>query len=212
MGYGPPSAALALALALILSGCMPETPKTMFDWGVDTSLPATHLSDAAPHDRAKIYAYKDETQSGPKAAPTGSVSVNALPAATAPAFMWPVEGRVISDFGATENGGRNDGINIAAKLDAPIHASAAGTVSYAGDALKAYGNLVLVKHEGGYTTAYAHADRLLVHRGDLVQKGQIIGYVGQTGDVTSPQLHFEIRANTTPLNPLSLLSTRSARN
>jgi murein DD-endopeptidase MepM/ murein hydrolase activator NlpD len=126
-------------------------------------------------------------------------------------FAWPVTGPVISDFGSTSNGGRNDGINIATAMDAPIRASASGTVTYAGDELKGYGNLVLIKHEGGYTTAYAHADRLLVQRGDFVAKGQVIGYAGQTGDVTRPQLHFEIRSNTTPVNPRAYLMTTQAR-
>ena len=130
----------------------------------------------------------------------------------APAFAWPVTGQVISDFGATANGGKNDGINIAANLDAPIRASASGTVTYAGDELKNYGNLVLVKHTGGYTTAYAHAGRLIVSKGDFVARGQVIGYVGQTGDVSRPQLHFEIRTATTPVNPRSYLSAATASN
>src|SRR6185503_9316660 len=134
------------------------------------------------------------------------------PVSGAPAFAWPVSGRVISDFGATANGGKNDGINLAASKDAPIHASASGTVTYAGDDLKNYGNLLLVKHSGGYTTAYAHADRLIVARGAFVTRGQVIGYVGQTGDVSSPQLHFEIRSGTTPVDPRSYLSSATARN
>ena len=90
--------------------------------------------------------------------------------------------------------------------------SASGTVSYAGDELKDYGNLVLVKHAGGFTTAYAHADRLVVSRGDFVAKGQVIGYSGQTGDVTSPQLHFEIRSATMPVNPRAYLASNTALN
>ena len=119
---------------------------------------------------------------------------------------------MISDFGATTTGGKNDGINIATTMGAPIHASASGTVTYAGDELKGYGNLVLVKHAGGYTSAYAHADRLVVQKGDFVARGQVIGYSGQTGDVSSPQLHFEIRSNTTPVNPRSYLSSTTASN
>ena len=89
---------------------------------------------------------------------------------------------------------------------------AATDFPYAGDELKNYGNLVLVKHAGGYTTAYAHADRLVVARGDFVARGQVIGYSGQTGDVTSPQLHFEIRSATTPVNPRAYLSSNTASN
>jgi murein DD-endopeptidase MepM/ murein hydrolase activator NlpD len=134
------------------------------------------------------------------------------PVGEAPVFAWPVTGPLVSDFGSTADGGKNDGINIAAPANTPIHASASGTVTYAGNELKNYGNLVLVKHSNGYTTAYAHADRLVVARGDFVARGQIIGYVGQTGDVTKPQLHFEIRSATTPVNPHSYLAAATASN
>lgn len=120
-------------------------------------------------------------------------------------FIWPVAGPVISPFGATATGGRNDGINIAARLGEPIRAAASGTVTYAGNELKGYGNLVLLHHDDGYVTAYAHAERLTVARGDHVSKGQVIGYAGATGDVTSPQLHFEIRHGVQPVDPKLLL-------
>jgi murein DD-endopeptidase MepM/ murein hydrolase activator NlpD len=205
---------LLLCAAALLAGCMPDSPRTAFDWGVNDKMPRP-----AAKQRANTYVYQDKN-----ARPTNTVARNApayapvtsqaLPpiAGSAPAFDWPVNGRVLSDFGATANGGKNDGINLAANRDAPIHASASGTVTYAGDDLKNYGNLLLVKHSGGYTTAYAHADRLIVARGDVVTRGQIIGYVGQTGDVASPQLHFEIRSGTTPVNPRSYLSSATASN
>jgi murein DD-endopeptidase MepM/ murein hydrolase activator NlpD len=119
---------------------------------------------------------------------------------------------VISEFGATSTGGKNDGINIATNSGTAIHAAASGTITYAGNELKNYGNLVLIKHEGGYTTAYAHADNLVVARGDFVARGQVIGYAGQTGDVATPQLHFEIRNGTTPVNPRSYLTSTTAWN
>lgn len=125
---------------------------------------------------------------------------------TAPVrFIWPIDGRVISSFGATPTGGRNDGINIAAHLGEPVRAAASGTVLYAGNELKGYGNLVLIRHEDNYVTAYAHAERLTVDRGDHVHKGQVIGYAGATGDVRRPQLHFEIRRGVRPVNPKPLL-------
>jgi len=120
-------------------------------------------------------------------------------------FIWPVAGPVISPFGATATGGRNDGINIAARMGEPIRAAASGTVTYAGNELKGYGNLVLLHHDDGYVTAYAHAERLTVARGDHVSKGQVIGYAGATGDVTRPQLHFEIRHGVQPVDPKPLL-------
>lgn len=125
------------------------------------------------------------------------------------AFQWPVEGRIISPFGATATGARNDGINIAAQLGEPIHAAAAGIVTYAGDELKGYGNLVLIRHDDGYVTAYAHAESINVTRGQRVAKGQVIGYAGDTGDVKTPQVHFEIRKGIEPVDPKPLLMASS---
>ena len=131
------------------------------------------------------------------------------PAPSAPmSFAWPANGAVISSFGSTASGERNVGINIAAGMGTPIRAAASGTVTYAGDELKSYGNLVLLKHEGGYATAYAHAERMVVHRGDVVSRGQVIAYTGKSGDVTSPQLHFEIRDGTMPVDPRKYLGPR----
>jgi murein DD-endopeptidase MepM/ murein hydrolase activator NlpD len=120
-------------------------------------------------------------------------------------FVWPLNGRVISTFGSVGNGERNDGINIAAKMGEPIHAAAGGTVTYAGNELKGYGNLILIRHDDGYVTAYAHAQSIGVNRGDRVEKGQVIGLAGATGDVDSPQLHFEIRRGVEPVDPKPLL-------
>ena len=125
-------------------------------------------------------------------------------------FAWPLRGRVISEFGAKLSGERNDGINIAASLGSPIHAAANGTVTYAGNGLKGYGNLVLIRHGDGYVTAYAHADTLTVTKGDIVSQGQVIGYAGDSGGAKEPQLHFEIRHGTTPVNPRSLLAGERA--
>lgn len=123
-------------------------------------------------------------------------------------FAWPVEGQVISPFGRVGNGERNDGINIAASAGTPICAAAAGTVTYVGNELKGYGNLVLIQHDDGYVTAYAHAQSISVARGDRVEKGQIIGLAGATGDVNRPQLHFEIRRGVQPLNPRLMLASK----
>jgi murein DD-endopeptidase MepM/ murein hydrolase activator NlpD len=208
---------IAALAAPLLAGCMPDNPRTAFDWGVNDKLPRSAAAKKSANT-ANTYVYQDKNarpanyvaRSVPAYAPVTSQALP--PAGGAPAFDWPVSGRVISDFGATANGGKNDGINLAANKDAPIHASASGTVTYAGDDLKNYGNLLLVKHSGGYTTAYAHADRLIVARGAFVTRGQVIGYVGQTGDVSSPQLHFEIRSGTQPVNPRSYLSSATASN
>lgn len=123
-------------------------------------------------------------------------------------FSWPLSGRIISDYGSASSGERNDGINIAAYSGEPIRAAADGTVTYAGDDLKSYGNLALIRHDGNFVTAYAHAERFVVSRGDHVARGQVIGYAGKTGDVRSPQLHFEIRQGVRPVNPRPLLGSQ----
>jgi len=125
-------------------------------------------------------------------------------------FLWPVRGSVISDYGAKPGGLQNDGINIAAPRGAAIRAAEGGSVVYAGNELRGFGNLLLIRHRDGWITAYAHADELLVKRGDTVLRGQTIGKVGSTGGVGSPQLHFEIRRGSRPLNPRDYLGPQTA--
>ncbi len=130
----------------------------------------------------------------------------AEPAGGLPSFRWPVRGRVIAGFGPKPNGLQNDGINLAVPEGTPIKAAEDGVVAYAGNELKGYGNLVLVRHSNGFVTAYAHASELLVKRGDEVKRGQVIAKSGQTGNVTAPQLHFEIRKGSTPVDPAQYLN------
>jgi murein DD-endopeptidase MepM/ murein hydrolase activator NlpD len=118
-------------------------------------------------------------------------------------FRWPARGRVIAGFGS--NGG-NEGINIALPEGTPVKATEAGTVTYAGSEVKGYGNLVLIRHENGYISAYAHNGDLSVKRGERVKRGQVIAKSGQSGNVTSPQLHFEIRKGQMPVDPIAHLS------
>jgi murein DD-endopeptidase MepM/ murein hydrolase activator NlpD len=125
---------------------------------------------------------------------------------TLPKFRWPANGRVIAAYGPTPNGQQNDGINIALPENTPVKAAEDGVVAYAGNELKGYGNLVLVRHPNGYVTAYAHAKELLVKRGDQVKRGQVIARSGQTGNVNAPQLHFEIRKGAAPLDPTKFLN------
>ena len=131
---------------------------------------------------------------------------NAEPAGSLAGFRWPVRGRVIVAFGPKPNGVQNDGINLAVPEGTPIKAAEDGVVAYAGSELKGYGNLVLVRHSNGFVTAYAHASDILVKRGEAVKRGQVIAHAGQTGNVTSPQLHFEIRKGATPVDPSQYLS------
>ncbi len=120
-------------------------------------------------------------------------------------FAWPVKGKVISKFGAIGKGRNNDGINIQAPKGTAVKAADKGTVVYAGNELKGFGNLILVKHSGGWITAYAHNQKLLVKKGQKVVKGEKIATVGDTGGVNEPQLHFEVRAGKKAVNPLSYL-------
>src|SRR5207237_8324323 len=128
------------------------------------------------------------------------------------AFRWPVKGRVISDYGSKPNGLRNEGINISVPEGTGIRAAESGIVAYAGNELKGYGNLVLIRHEGGWVTAYAHNKELFVKRGDAVKRGDVIAKAGQTGSVRSPQLHFEVRKGATAVDPMRFLNSATAEN
>ena len=121
-------------------------------------------------------------------------------------FTWPLSGEIVTEFGPAGKGVHNDGVNISAPAGSPVTAAAPGTVAYIGRNLKTFGTLVLVKHEGGLITAYAHLEGLSVAEGQVLQLGDLIGQVGMTGRVTSPQLHFEIRKSRTPVNPRDVIS------
>jgi murein DD-endopeptidase MepM/ murein hydrolase activator NlpD len=127
-----------------------------------------------------------------------------------PSFRWPVNGRVIQAFGPKPSGQQNDGLNVSVPEGTPIKAAEDGVVAYAGNELKTYGNLVLIRHANGYVTAYAHASEIMVKRDDTVKRGQIIAKSGQTGSVTAPQVHFEIRKGSTPVDPAPFLNKGGA--
>jgi murein DD-endopeptidase MepM/ murein hydrolase activator NlpD len=141
----------------------------------------------------------------PETHATEGVTKTAEAAGSMPSFRWPVKGRVIAGFGPRPNGAQNDGINLAVPEGTPIKAADDGVVAYAGNELKGYGNLVLIRHASGFVSAYANASELLVKRGDTIKRGQVIAHAGQTGNVASPQLHFEIRKGSTPVDPTKYL-------
>lgn len=120
-------------------------------------------------------------------------------------FAWPAKGKITSSFGSKGHGQHNDGINISGKLGDPIFAADTGTIAYAGNELKGYGNLILIKHKNGWITAYAHNNKLLVKKGQTVKKGEKIATMGTTGNAKTPQLHFEIRYKTKVVNPKKYL-------
>ncbi|HEY9539438.1 MAG TPA: M23 family metallopeptidase, partial [Kiloniellaceae bacterium] len=132
------------------------------------------------------------------------------PPARAGSFHWPVRGALLSSYGAKSGGEHNDGINIAAPRGTPVRAAENGVVAYAGEELKGFGKLLLVKHADGWVTAYAHNEALLVSAGDTVRQGQTIARVGSSGHVDRPQLHFEVRRGTRAVDPQAQLSPRTA--
>ncbi len=121
-------------------------------------------------------------------------------------FLQPVRGRVISGYGVKANGLHNDGINIAAARGTSVSAAENGVVVYTGSALKGSGNLVLIRHENQWMTAYGHLDSISVAKGQVVKRGASIGKVGSTGSVSSPQLHFEVRKGTAAVDPVKYLN------
>ena len=122
-------------------------------------------------------------------------------------FRWPVRGRIVAGFGKKPNGKHNDGINVAVPKGTAIKAAENGVVAYAGSELEPYGNLILIRHANNWVTAYAHNDKLLVKRGDTVRRGQVISKAGQSGHASQPQLHFELRKGSKPVNPLSYMAS-----
>ena len=116
-------------------------------------------------------------------------------------FQWPLRGAILSDFGPKPGGLHNDGINISASRGASVVSADNGVVAYAGNELRGFGNLLLIRHADGWMTAYAHLDDMLVERGAKVTRGQKIGPVGSTGNVSSPQLHFEVRRGNRAIDP-----------
>ncbi len=164
--------------------------------------PATQ-KPAAPQKVASI----DPAAAVRVATPTTEIEAEEAPTHRngALAFRWPVRGRVIANFGAKTNGQQNDGINLAVPEGTAVRAAEDGVVAYAGNELKGYGNLILVRHSNGFVTAYANASEIMVKRNDKVRRGQIIAKSGQTGAVASPQLHFEIRKGSSPVDPMQHL-------
>ena len=222
---------LVLGAGLVLAACTPESPETTFNWGVNdrSAARAAPVRSAQPvrAAAARTYIYDGDNYAVPAPKPRPDYQPaqpayqsaqpayrpayqpyddRSQPVRASIAFAWPASGRVISGFGSSTNGERNDGINIALPMGAPIKAAASGTVSYSGSELKDYGNLLLIKHADGWTTAYAHNEKLLVAKGDTVVQGQVIANVGRTGNVDRPQLHFEVRRGTQAMDPLSYLA------
>ena len=202
-----PSPAPAAALAEAVPSSGPPASKARNAASASTRAPAPPA--VAPAPRKEAAAKPAPRQAAAKPAPRTVARPPAAPVRTAlkplppraGRFLRPVAGPVVTGFGPQPNGLHNDGVNIAAARGAAVHSAEAGRVAYAGNELPGYGNLLLIRHRGGWVSAYAHNDRLLVARGDEVQRGQRIALVGSSGRVTTPQLHFELRRQGRAVDP-----------
>ncbi|MEZ5897982.1 MAG: LysM peptidoglycan-binding domain-containing M23 family metallopeptidase [Hyphomicrobiaceae bacterium] len=159
---------------------------------INSSQPAETVAPVPPQPSAGV-------------APKGDKVAIAVPPEQAAAsdgkLRWPAVGRVISGFGGRPDGTHNDGVNLSVPLGTDVHAAESGVIAYAGSELKGYGNLILIRHDNGWVTAYAHNDQMLVKRGDKVTRGQVIAKAGKTGTVDQPQVHFELRQGSKPVDP-----------
>ncbi|NJO36577.1 MAG: M23 family metallopeptidase [Rhizobiales bacterium] len=153
-----------------------------------------------------IIPIRESQDPGPETTEPGGSSTAPAPPLSAEGFMWPVYGKLIGTFEQRGVIGRSGGVNIAANKGTPVRASENGVVAYAGEALSGYGRLVMLRHADGYVTLYAHSETILVQEGDVVQRGQTIAEVGDSGDVSESQLHFEVRKGKAPIDPTKFLA------
>ena len=189
----PGQVARTVAKSSNIQSIKPTPKKSKYIWQKPKEKPKL-----TPQSKSKRYA-----NNGKKTPPKiGSVPKRSQQAG----YMWPVKGKVISDFGIKKNGIHNDGINIQAKYGSPVKAAENGVVVHVGNKIRAFGNLILVKHQWGWITAYAHNSSILVKTGQKVNRGQVIAKVGNSGSVSSPQLHFEMRQGSKAINPRKYLN------
>lgn len=178
-----------------------EAPKPVPTTVASSKSNATTSSQSTPVSASQVAAVAAPTSIVP--ASTGEA--DQAGAATDVNVIWPVQGPILSGFGPKGQGLNNDGVNIGAPKGAPVVAAANGIVVYAGNEMKGFGNLILIRHEGGLVTAYAHLDRMLVTKDAVVAQGDMIGTVGKTGNVSTPQLHFEVRQKDRPIDPKTVI-------
>jgi murein DD-endopeptidase MepM/ murein hydrolase activator NlpD len=210
----PPDGKLSIGDRIIIPGARISSATPEAEPAAASFRPTgTKLAAATPAPNAAMQSTGAQSASAqsasmvtPAAETPGNESAVKTAAESAPGFRWPVRGRIIAGFGPKPNGQQNDGIDVAVPENTPIKAAEGGVVAYAGNELKGYGNLVLVKHPNGYVTAYANAKELLVKRGDQIKRGDVIAKSGQSGNVDAPQLHFEVRKGSAPVDPMQFLN------
>lgn len=206
----PAAAAMPVAESVTSAPAATELPK------VDATAAADGpkvLNGAAPADAAAVPAQADQkvaaldTKTATDATPVldSKAGDQDKSASGSSRLRWPVQGRIISTFGPRPDGTHNDGVNFSVPQGTDVHAAEGGEVIYVGDELKAYGKLVLLRHDNGWVTAYAHNEDLLVARGKKVARGDVIAKAGKTGPVDQPQVHFELRQDSKAVDPTSFM-------
>jgi murein DD-endopeptidase MepM/ murein hydrolase activator NlpD len=195
-----PYSKVSIGDRIVIPGARISSAKPEVEQAAAPAKPVSNkqLAGAAPSQSASLVT--------PAAENSGTETAAKAATEATPGFRWPVRGRIIAGFGPKPNGQQNDGIDVAVPENTPIKAAEDGVVAYAGSELKGYGNLVLVRHPNGYVTAYAHAKELLVKRGDPIKRGDVIAKSGQSGNVDAPQLHFEVRKGSAPVDPMQFLT------
>ncbi|MFT4161629.1 peptidoglycan DD-metalloendopeptidase family protein [Shinella sp.] len=178
--------------------------ETVTDKTVTASVPVTRKIEAA-EKKPEAYKAPVKTVSVTEATEKSDVTDAAPESTGIGKYRWPVRGAVIAGYGANVDGNRNDGIDISVPEGTPIKAAENGVVIYAGSSLKELGNAVLVRHDDGTVTVYGHAGDLSVQRGQKIQRGQTVATSGMSGNATRPKVHFEVRKNATPVNPMTFL-------
>jgi murein DD-endopeptidase MepM/ murein hydrolase activator NlpD len=196
VSLGPPQAE-GPPTALTPPGSAPSPPTSETATSETLLPPAGHTPPPAASAAKEIPAVPG---------PTASAEPPPSPRTSSGTFLWPVRGHLLEGYGSGPDGTHNDGINIAAPRGAAVQATDGGVVAYAGNELRGYGNLVLIKHPNGWISAYAHCDLILVKTGQKVARGQVIARVGSTGNVSEPQLHFELRRGKKPVDPREYLA------
>lgn len=174
-------------------------------YGAEAEVVSVHSTDLAAPTASSA---KTQMATSNPVTPVPSASktnLTPLPTVGGTQFMWPVKGDVIGQYGRQPDGSNQEGIIISANSGTPILASAAGDVAYVGAALPEFGQMVIIRHAGGYMTSYAHAQEIIVGKGQHVQQGDVIGYVGKSGNAPSPRLHFTIRADKKTVDPMPFL-------
>ena len=174
--------------------------------GQKLHIPSSIVEESKPQPPKTTTTAKNTTVPAQKATTTAAAKSYTPPTRSGGKFAWPLKGKVISPYGQTGKGQHNDGINIEGTKGATITAAENGVVAYTGNELAGYGNLLLIKHSDGWMSAYAHNDTITVKKGDKVKKGAPVAKVGSTGNVSSPQLHFELRQGSKAVNPVNYLA------